>query len=267
MSWIKQVFSIEIRKAIAYRTDFWLQFIMSVFANVATAFFLWKAIFTYNNATTMRGYSFSGLMLYYFMVPVISRMINGPGLGMIAHEIYDGSLTRYLIYPISFFKYKYTQYLANTVIFFLQLVIGIILFALLFEIPADVILSPSSFFLGITAVLAAGLLAFSISTLLEMVAFWADNVWSLLIMVRFAVGLVGGAMVPIVFFPEKIQTILNYLPFRYLAAFPINCFIGKISFLQWQQGMLTILFWSLFCTTFAVIVWNRGKYKYTGVGI
>lgn len=267
MNWVKQVFSIEIRKAIAYRTDFWLQFIMSVFANVATAYFLWKAIFAYNNTNTMRGYSFSGLMLYYFMVPVISRMINGPGLGMIAHEIYDGSLTRYLIYPISFFKYKYTQYLANTVIFFLQLILGIIIFALLFGIPSDVTLSVSSFFLGIFAVLAAGFLAFSISTLLEMVAFWADNVWSLLIMVRFAVGLLGGAMIPIAFFPENIQIILNYLPFRYLAAFPINSFIGKISFLQWQQGMVIILLWSTICTTLAVFVWNRGKYRYTGVGI
>lgn len=267
MNWVKQVFSIEIRKAIAYRTDFWLQFIMSVFANVATAYFLWKAIFTYNKTSMMRGYSFSGLMLYYFMVPIISRMVNGPGLGMIAHEIYDGSLTRYLIYPISFFKYKYTQYLANTVIFFLQLILGIILFALLFGIPSDILFTPATFLMGIIAVFAAGLLAFSISTLLEMVAFWAENVWSLLIMVRFAVGLLGGAMIPIAFFPERIQTILNYLPFRYLAAFPINSFIGKVQFNQWQVGMLIILFWSTICTALAIFVWNKGKYKYTGVGI
>lgn len=267
MNWLKQVFSIEIRKAIAYRTDFWLQFVMSVFANVATAYFLWKAVFAYNNVDTMRGYSFSGLMLYYFMVPVISRMINGPGLGMIAHEIYDGSLTRYLIYPISFFKYKYAQYLANTVIFFLQLILGIVIFVILFGIPSDVSFSAYSLASGIFAVFAAGFLAFSVSTLLEMVAFWAENVWSLLIMVRFAVGLLGGAMIPIAFFSEKVQSILYLLPFRYLAAFPINSLTGKISFLEWQKGMIIIFFWSFICTTLAVFVWNRGKYKYTGVGI
>lgn len=267
MNWLKQVFSIEIRKAIAYRTDFWLQFVMSVFANVATAFFLWKAVFAYNNTNTMRGYSFTGLMLYYFMVPIISRMINGPGLGMIAHEIYDGSLTRYLIYPISFFKYKYAQYIANTVIFFLQLILGITIFAIFFGIPSDVNLSINSFILGIIAILAAGFLSFSLSTLLEMVAFWADNVWSLLIMIRFSVGLLGGAMIPIAFFPENIQKILNLLPFRYLASFPINTFLGKISTVQWIEGIGIILFWSFIFTSSAVAVWNRGKYKYTGVGI
>lgn len=267
MNWIKQVFSIEIRKALAYRTDFWLQFVMSVFANVATAYFLWKAIFDYRGVDTMRGYTFAGLMLYYFMVPVISKMINGPGLGMIAHEIYDGSLNRYLIYPVSFFTYKYTQYLANTVVFFLQLILGIVLFVLIFGLPSDVSFSVGSFSLGIIAVLAAGYLAFSISAFLEMIAFWAENVWSLLIMVRFSVGLLGGAMIPIAFFPENVQVILNFLPFRYLAAFPINSFLGKISMAEWQLGIFITIMWSIVCTAMAMFTWNRGKYKYTGVGI
>ena len=94
-----------------------------------------------------------------------------------------------------------------------------------------------------------------------------DNVWSLLIMVRFSVGLLGGAMIPIAFFPEHVQVILNYLPFRYLAAFPINCFLGKVTFADWQTGIAVTLFWSLIFTGCALLIWNRGKYKYTGVGI
>lgn len=267
MSWARQVFLTELRKLITYRIDFWMQFAMSIFANVGVAYFLWRAIFDYKGVDSMRGYSFAGLMLYYVMVPLISRMIQGPGHGMIAREIYDGSLTRYLIYPVSFFNFKYIQFCANVVIYFAQFIIAIALFVLFFGKPVDVNFSMQSLVLGIFAILSAGLMAFTLSALFEMIAFWADKVWSLLVMVRFAVGLLGGAMIPLSFFPEKLERILTFLPFRYIAAFPINTSLGKISADEWVEGIIIIMLWWAIFYALTRVVWNRGKYKYTGVGI
>ncbi len=267
MSWFFQVFSTEIRKTIAYRFDFWLQFVMSVLANVGVAYFLWKAIFDYKGVDSMRGYSFAGLMLYYVMVPLISRMIQGPGLGMIAHEIYDGSLTRYLIFPVSFFSYKYIQYFAHTVIYFLQLILAVTLFILIFRLPVDVHLSVPSILMGAVVVLCAGFMTFTLSALIEMIAFWADNVWGLLVMIRFAVSLLGGAMIPLSFFPGTLERILHLLPFSYIASFPINTFLGKTTFHEWTTGIVVIFFWSTTFFALSRVVWHRGKYRYTGVGI
>ncbi len=267
MELVRQIFSIEIRKVLAYRINFWLQFIMSIFAHVGSAYFLWKAIFDFQGVDSMKGYSFAGLMLYYVMVPLISRMIQGPGLGMIAQEIYDGSLTRYLVYPLSFFSFKYIQYFANTTLYFLQLLIAGTLFIVLIGAPPEVHITFFSIGMGVVSIICAGFMAFTLSALLEMTAFWADNVWSLLVMVRFAVGLLGGAMIPLSFFPDKIKFTLNFMPFTYIAAFPINTLLGKISFYEWIGGISIIFFWT---TTFFIlcrIVWERGKYKYTGVGI
>ncbi len=267
MRWVRQVFSTEIRKAIAYRFDFWMQFVMSIFAHVGAAYFLWKAVFDYKGVDSMRGFSFTGLMLYYVMVPLISRMVYGPGLGLIAREIYDGSLTRYLIYPVSFFSFKYIQYFANTIIFFLQFIIATVLFILFIGIPSEVHFSLFSILMGVIVVFCAGFMAFTLSALVEMTAFWADNVWSLLVMIRFAVGLLGGAMIPLSFFPAKAERFLHYLPFTYLASFPINTFLGKISFYEWTKGISIILFWSAAFLLLSRLVWHRGKYRYTGVGI
>ena len=41
-----QLFTMEIRKAFAYRTDFWLSFVVSTMAQFTVAWFLWKSIFT-----------------------------------------------------------------------------------------------------------------------------------------------------------------------------------------------------------------------------
>jgi len=267
MRWFMQVFSLELRKVVAYRVDFWFQFIMSIFANVATAYYLWKAIFAYRGITEIGGYSFTALMFYYLLVPMTARMINGPGLGFIAQEIYDGSLNRYLIYPVSFIQYKYAQYLADTAVYFSQFLLGIVAFHLVVGIPSESAVTVQSLAMGIGAILAAGIMSFTLSVLLEMTAFWADNVWSLLVMVRFAVGLAGGALIPLSLFPDAARSVLSVLPFSYLASFPIEVFTGRLSVAAWGMGLLIIFGWTLLFSLLSMIIWNRGKYRYTGVGI
>ena len=265
--WTLRVFTTEIRRILAYRVDFWLQFVFSLFAHVAGAWFLWRAVFDAQGVETLQGYSLHALMLYYVMVPLITRMVFGPGLGTIAQEIYDGSLNRYLVYPTGFFTYKYVQFLANALVFMLQLIFACALFVLFTGIPDDITLSARSLLMGTTAVAVAGLLAFTLSSAIEMIAFWADNVWSLLVMVRFCVGLLGGAMIPLAFFPSTVRPLLNVLPFSSLTSFPITCFLGNVSLQHWAAGLLRGAGWSGACTLLCLLVWRRGRYRYTGVGI
>lgn len=265
--WLIQVLSTEIRKILAYRFDFWLQFVVSIFAHVGVAFFLWRAVFDYKNAETMQGYSFHGLMFYYLLVPLVGKIINGPGMGLVAKDIYNGTLTRYLVYPVSFFKYKYVQFFANSIIFIVQFFLTVFIFLLLFGLPGDVSFTFTSICMGIAALLFSGVLSFLINTSIEMLAFWADNVWSLLVMIRFSVSLIGGGMIPLAFFPGFWEKILHLLPFPYLASFPIQCFLGKVTAAAWVRGLGITGLWSSLIVVFMFFIWNRGKYRYTGVGI
>jgi len=267
LRWGCQVFFLEIRKTFAYRVDFWLQFVLSVLAHIGVAYYLWDAVFTYNNTSSMRGYSFKSLMFYYVMVPLINRMILGPGLGKIAHEIYDGALTKYLVYPVSFFLYKYIQYASTTLVYILQLFITIGFFIFFFGKPDDIIISGSSLLMWLLAVITGGLLAFSISAALEMIAFWVDHVWSLIIMFRFIVSLLGGAMIPIAFFPETVTDILKFLPFASFASWPVRSFMGKVTWPEFGFTFFITIFWIVTFTAICTWIWNKGKYQYTGVGI
>ncbi len=265
--WVTKVFSTEIRKLVTYRFDFWMQFTVAVFAHVSVAFFLWKAVFDYNNVTVMRGYTFHGLMLYYIMVPMVERMIFGAGLGMVAREIYDGSLTKYLIYPVSFFRYKYAQHVANSLIFIAQLFAALLIFRAIFGMPAESAMNAGSIAMGIAAIFFSGLLCFFINSSIELIAFWADNVWTLLVMVRFCVSLLGGVMIPLAFFPEKWEAVLKYLPFSYLASFPIQCIMGRITLIEWAEGLIITGAWAGVFMIIMSFMWDRGRYRYTGVGI
>ena len=132
-----QIFSLEIRKILSYRADFWMNFIGVVLAEVAVAYFLWNAIFEYKNVSTMQGYSFHGLMLYYLLAPLMTLIVRGQSMDFMAREIYEGTLTRYLIYPLSFFHYKYVAQLAYSFIATLQLILMLGFFTSFFGLPKD----------------------------------------------------------------------------------------------------------------------------------
>ena len=263
-----QLFTMEIRKAFAYRTDFWLSFVVSTFAQFTVAWFLWKSIFTYTGKGTIGTYSFSSLMFYYLLAPVISRTVFSGNFGDIAGEIYQGTLTRYLIYPVSFFRYKLTVHCANAAILLSQLllIIGVVvLFVPSFA--AEYSISLPHIIQGVATTLAAAVLYFIFTSWLQLVAFWADQVWSLTAIVRFIISLLGGSLIPVAMFPETMQPVLKLLPFAFFAHFPLQCFLGNVPLSQWIQGMGIMTLWGVCFGTVYAFVWHRGNLSYTGVGI
>jgi ABC-2 type transport system permease protein len=102
---------------------------------------------------------------------------------------------------------------------------------------------------------------------LQGVAFWADNVWSLNVMFRFASQMLGGLLLPLSLFPAWSQPVLEVLPFTYLFYFPTTTLLGQVSTAEWATGLAISLGW---CGALALVsraVWRRGRLVYTGVGI
>lgn len=263
-----QLFSLEIRKAFAYRLDFWLSFLVSTFAQFTVAWFLWKSIFTYTGKTTIGTYSFSSLMFYYLLAPVIGRTVYSGNFGDIAMEIYQGTLTRYLIYPVSFFRYKLTVHCANATILLSQLLLIITVVVLFIpSLAAAYHITPPHIIQGIITTLTAAVLYFIFTSWLQLVAFWADQVWSLTAIVRFIISLLGGSMIPLAMFPPALQPVLKILPFSFFAHFPLQCFLGNVPFSEWIQGMGLMAVWGVLFSGIYALVWYRGNLSYTGVGI
>lgn len=251
----------------SYRVDFWMNFAVTVGANVVIAYFLWKAIFDAQQATEIAGYNFLLLMLYYLLVPMYVRIVIGPEMGYISDEIYQGSLNRYLVYPVPFFVYKYITYLASSCIAALQLFLVMGIYILFFGVPTESNITIASFCLGLFTALCATYLYFVIAATLELVAFWADNVWSLMVMLRFSFSFLGGGLLPLAFFPQWAQTVLSFLPFPYLLSLPIETSLGKKTFDQWLCSMLILFLWAIVFSLVVRFIWKRGTYRYSGVGI
>ena len=267
MRWMSQVLTLEIRKYLAYRTDFWISFLGSMIAQLGVAYFLWRAVFSFRGVDQLGGYSFKGMMLYYLMVALLDRVVRGATMGFVAQDIYDGGLNRYLVYPVSFFTYKLMGQLALTLTSGIQFVICLGGFFVFFGLPAEIHLSIFSVIFGVLAIFCASFLFFLQSWTIELIAFWADNTWSISVMFRFVGALLGGAMIPLSLFPRNIEKFLKFLPFESMTAFPIRAFLGQLTGVEYFQGFILLSLWTLILGMIGALVWRRGTLQYSGVAM
>ena len=261
------VLSIELRKTFSYRVDFWLKFLGALAANVAAAYFVWSAIFSRTGKTEIGGYTMPALILYYVLTPLIENISRSAEGSQVSDDIYSGGLTKFIVYPASFFGFKYVSSLASAVVGVVQL-LAIVGFYLVFVgLPPEVAMTPLSFAAGIVVALAAGVLNFLIAAAMNQVAFWADRVWSLNVMMMFCVRMLGGAMLPLTMLPAQMQAVNRFLPFAYLVSFPVRTMMGQASLGEIGEGLAAIALWSLAMAAANRWIWGRGAHKYTGVGI
>ncbi len=265
--WVPYVLGIELKKAFSYRLNFWVTFLMGTATELAVAYFLWKSLFAYSQNAAIEGFSFHGLVFYSLFASFSSKITRGTDRGYISQDIYDGGLTRFLLYPLSFFAYKYITHLTQQLLGFIQLVLALSCLTLAIGLPAEHNLSIGSFAAGTLTCFIAGYMVFALMSCLEMIAFWQDVIWNLMVMMRFAISLLGGGMVPLVFFPEWGQNLVAWTPFPLIVSFPARTFLGQVNPAEWFWNLMILGLWSIAITFVANHIWARGTRQYSGVGI
>jgi ABC-2 type transport system permease protein len=265
MKWWPHLIASEIRKILAFRSDFWITFLGQALIQVLIARALWQTIFESTGQKVMEGFTLETMTLYYVIVPLGSRMLTGENMGFLSREIYEGTFTRYLIYPISFFHYKTLTYLTYSAFYGIQLALIFILFqSYSGNLGTQEFLNLLN---GLFFFMMASFVYAHLSILIELLAIWADNIWSLMVMVRFLVFFLGGAYVPLSFFPDLMNTVLKFTPFPYVVSLPVMTTMGLTSIQEQLIGFAVLLAWALIFGFLSRLVWKKGQYLYAGVGI
>lgn len=263
-----RVFILQALKLMSYRVDFWLTSFVTVGVELLIVYVLWTAIFRETGLTEIGGYTLGGMIAYYLLVLLAGKLVRGTERDYtIAADIYEGSLTRYLLYPFPYYGFKYAEHLGNLLPGLLQLALfgGTALLVLPVSVEHEV--GPATIAMAVVSIAVANLLNFLMVYPLQLVAFWADNVWSLSVMLRFVVALLGGQLLPLTLFPEWAQRGLAVLPFQYLYYFPVSTLLGSVGVEEWAAGLAVALGWCALIGLATRAVWRRGLRTYTGVGI
>ena len=268
MGWLLHVLSLEIRKFFAYRVAFWVKFIIGTVTELTIAYYLWGAIFESTGQATIGGYSFHGLLYYTVFAALGSKVVQSLDRGgFISDDIYQGGLSRYLLYPVPYLAYRYMTFLSQQLVAIAQLLLGFFVATRIWDLPPDLAITPASVALGVATALLCGTLMFLLNSALEMVAFWQDTVWNLLAMLRFIGNLLGGLLVPLSMFPAWGRAAVAFTPFPIAFSFPIRCFLGRVGPAEWIRSIGLLGVWVAVMGAVVALIWRRGTRIYSGVGI
>jgi ABC-2 type transport system permease protein len=76
----------------------------------------------------------------------------------------------------------------------------------------------------------------------------------------------SGHMFPLDLLPEPFQSIVNYLPIKYLAYFPAAVFLGKVQGTALLWDMILLLFWIALFYALSRWAYAKGLQRYSGFG-
>ena len=231
--------------------------------------FVWLGVF--GTRSSVLGYSPRDIIVYSILLALLNSTVISHIENEIARLIRNGEISNYFIKPISFFKVtfliesNYRLITAITVGLGLIIVPAILLSGFrpdLFQLNLSVL--ETMFF--ILSCLIAFLLCFMMTYTIGILNFWFTENSGLADLYWIAFTIFSGEFGPLIFFPNWLSMIANFLPFKYIIYFPIQIYLSKLDLTTVLLGIGMQLMWLLLAYLVAHHLWQLGIKKYQAYG-
>ncbi len=215
----------------------------------------------------VRGFTPPDFAAYYLVMIVIEHVsYQWVGLHM-DHYICEGGLSHKLLVPVDLIHREAVEHLAHKLIGLTFLVPLWIILARAFNArPYDYSVTVVIEFM--VSLVFAGILSFLLGYAVAMIGFWTTRTRGLYDVFTYGVTyLLAGKLFPLELLPGGIQTVLPFLPFPYIAAFPASVILGRLTFVHVVQGVTVQAGWIVIAVALWKVLWGAGIRRYTAVGL
>ncbi len=261
-----QVFKLSLISEFAYRFNFILWRFRNVI-QILVVFFFWNSVFSGQNEAVF-GYNREKILTYVFGILVLRSIVLSSRAVDVAGEISSGNLTNFLIKPLGYFRYWFTRDVASKV---LNLGFSVLEIALLYFLIKPPIYVQSDFLTIVGFLISlsiAVVLFFLVLFLVNSVSFWMpENAWAAqFLFIVIILEFFSGGIFPLDVLPSSLVSLFSYLPFYYLLFFPLQVYLGKVSYILMFKGIFISLLWLLILWFCLSKVWKMGVREYSAEG-
>ena len=260
------VFKLTWVERLVYRTNFILEILSGILSSLIVVF-LWFAIYRSAAEEIIGGYSIGEMVTYLLGAGLINSFVlttaENPET---SQSIRDGTLSNLLVQPVSPYAIWFVRDFGTKGFFFFLGLSGYVVVFLFFRQYLIISAGLGYFILFLFSLLLAALLQFFLFEALSLLSFWVENTYGIRFTMRVIMEVVGGAIIPISFFPGVLQKLFLALPFPYLIYLPMRIYLGKIPLSEIPVEFMKALCWIIGLGLLNFVIWIRGIRQYVSMG-
>jgi ABC-2 type transport system permease protein len=260
------VFRLAWIERMVYRVNFFMEILSGILSSLIVIF-LWIAIYRCSGTDIIGGYSIGEMVTYLLGGGLINSFIlttaENPET---SQNIQDGTLSTYLIQPINPYGIWFFRDLGSKTFFFALGLSGYLVIWLFFGKYIVFSASLGHLIYFLISLILASFLQFFLFQSISLLSFWVENTYGIRFTMRVIMEVVGGAIIPLSFFPQILQKIFMLLPFPFLIYLPMRIYLGKIHVSQVHLELLKEGGWILGFALLNVIIWRKGIRQYVAMG-
>ncbi len=220
------VFQRYLSRSLEYRAELVVWFLLSLLPTLLVIL-VWSSIFKEGQ---IEGYAHGSMIQYYLLVVFINESTASHFESRRVTEIREGKIDLFFTRPFSYQLDILIGDLAGKCMYLLMtlpLLLGTWWFLTRqVATPAFVVTLPTVLFF-LTCLLIAYAIQFLIALLIVLAGFWLEEAEGLEHFKWLVISLTSGFFVPITFMPEWLRNVVEWLPFQYMFAVPIDVLQGK----------------------------------------
>ena len=252
-------------KMLAYRLRYFVG-IITYLLFVTVHYFIWQAVFSnHQPGATINGFTLAE-MITYISVGWVARSLYFSNIDVEMNQmVLSGEISNSLIQPVNFRLMMLTQ-AAGESLFRLVFFTWPIAIVLLLLYP---IMPPASMLAGVLFLVStvfSFLIFAEINFIIGVMAFYLKSIDGVMRAKYFLIQLLSGLILPISFYPEWLQLIFDYLPFKIIAYVPLQLYLGKIPNNQLPVVFFNQILWWLLLFVLGRWLWSRAIARLTVQG-
>jgi ABC-2 type transport system permease protein len=217
---------------------------------------VWTALYAHN--AVPENLPLHAIVTYSTVALLMGLVLDIDQTRLLHDKLHDGSIATDFMKPINVPLYFFSDG-TGEVFFHAVLVVPSLLLAL-FLVHLDVP-DPATLAVFFLSFVLGYFVGFCMNFILNCTAFWTLEISAVQLIVTWVTDLLGGQLVPLVFFPAAIQSVLMFLPFAAMFSTPLLIFVGRIPPAQWWPALAVQALWLVILALVSVVMWRAGSQR------
>jgi ABC-2 type transport system permease protein len=231
---------------------------MEVFTNIGSLLvrlylmkMVWVALYAQNTAPA--GVPLHAILTYTVVALMMSLVLEIDGTRLIRDRIREGSIATDLMKPINLPLYFFSDGFGQTLLHGVLIVPSLLLalFIVHIDVPSPFVLLAFAFSFALGYIVN-----FLLNFLMNTIAFWTLETFAIQLIVRWVSDVLGGQIVPLIFFPGFLQKIVLALPFAAVYSTPLLIYTGNIAPSAYPAAFASQLAWGAGFGVLATFLWR-----------